>query len=421
MGTLLLDRAAQLEAYCETHLRDPHGALYAGIHADTLKPWTANDLTSADDVIKAPPFTAWEILNYENTGMVTGGYLAAMSYKFGSTNSPDDLSRARRAFEGLRWVYELGRSQEEGFFPKTYGGRISHEISTDQYLYAIKGMMAYLPIAPADDAALIRQMVPAMVQFWVNRGYRYDYFDIKDMLWPLGRFPSLLLAAYTVSGDEKFLAESQRINREHQVYKDPADSQLLIRVREKVPLGKVEQRLGNRYLGVNVVECAAMDLMELDECLQHSNEHRDDWLRSMQLSWKEGKLGLLENGLSRFWTLYDPATGQADSPEPQFTGEPCPIDWSFLTWIGKYQSPRSVMLARVGVHVAKWLPNEQADRIVNDVLSKVGLEHMYHMIDPDGKQIRPEHKYNLKLIDSDCIVNWLWAYWQGRFEGVVKA
>lgn len=419
MNCLLKTKAGEFEAYAERLLIDPGGVVYSSIHDQTLKPWTSADLGAGDDFIEAPPFKAWEILNYENSGMTTGGYLAAQSFRWRVTGDPQALLRAGRSFTGICHIYDLGRQQEEGYFPKTYGGRLSHEISTDQYLYAIKGMMSYLPVAPAEHARAIGWMIPRMVDFWVRRGYRHDYFSLKDMLWPLGRFPSLLLAASVVSGESRYRQEADRLNREFCVYEQPVESQILVRARQGAPFSQVEQRLGNRYSGAWLAECSAMDIMELDECLQHSQNHTQDWLGSMALSWKEGKLSLTDHGLCRAWTLYDPLTGSADSPLPQWTGNADPLGWSFLQWLGGYLSPRSAMLARVGVHVGKWLPDEGAAQTVRQILSSLSLDQMRHCIDPDGKQMLDQHRFLCHQVCVDSIVNWLWAYWQGRHEGII--
>lgn len=416
----LADKAHLFEQYAENHFIDLNGVVYSMLNEATDEPWTADDLTADDKFIEVPGFEVWEVFNYENSGMTTGAYLAAQSYRWQVTQSDDALERARRSFRGLQWIYEIGRAQEEGLFPKTYGGRISHEISTDQYLYAIKGMMAYLSIASEEDAAAIRHMIPYMVDFWVKREYRHDYFNFKDMLWPLGRFPSLLYAAHAVSGDQKYLDEAERINSQHRVYLNPVESQFLVRAAENSPLRDAEKRVGDSYLACWITECSAMDIMELDECLLLSDSYREHWLRSMKLSWDEAKLCLAENGLARGWTAYNPHTGDSGCPSPQYLGDPDDFGWDFMQWVGGFLSARSTMLARVGIHVAKWLPTENAIREVEQILHGASLEQMRHCIDTDGKQILPQHQYMCRWVDGDALTNWLWAYWQGRYEGILQ-
>jgi hypothetical protein len=415
----LEQKAKQIEQFVEERLVDSFGVIYASIHEDTLLPWTEADIKPSDDYLLVEGFTTSEMLNYENSGMTTGAYLAAQSYCYRVTADPMALKRAARSFRGLCHIYDIGRELQEGYFPKTYGGRFSTEISSDQYLYAIKGMMAYLGVAPPEDEAAIRRMIPKMVDFWIERNYRHDYFGILDMQWPLGRFPSLLLAAYAVSGDEKYRAEAERLNREHQVYLLPADSQILTRVKANTPFSELEQQLGNAYLSPMIHECTAMDVMELDECLQHSDSYQADWLRSMSMSWQEGKLALVEGGLARFWTLYNPATGEASAPAPQYIGNESDIEWSLMHWLSGVLSSRTSMLARVGVHVAKWLPEENAAATVQQLLTELPFEQMRHYVYTDKRDLPERYRFLAKQVDSDTITNWLWAYWQGRHEGVI--
>jgi hypothetical protein len=261
-------------------------------------------------------------------------------------------------------------------------------------------------------------MIPKMVDFWVQRKYRRTYFGIKDMLWPLGRFPSLLLMAYKVSGQQIYLDEFNRLNEQEKVYLSPADSQIYCRTNVDGPIefSDYEKRKGNKFLLRGIGECSAMDIMELDECLQHSDAYKEYWLKSMKQMWFEGKLELVENGLSRGMLLYDPKTGNVSSPDSEYYSESNAMDWSFIRWTGGFLSSRSTILARVAVNVAKWLPQENASEVVIKILSEISPSDMKQYIDPDGKQILDKHRYQCHEVCSDSIVNWLWAYWQGRCE-----
>jgi len=419
-STHLGTKAHSLEQYLHEKMTDAHGVIYSSLESESQAPWSKDTWKAEDDLISATGATPWEILNYENCGMTTGAYLAALSYKWRVINDDETYARAKAAFRGLCHVYQIGSQVEEGFFPKIYGGRLSHETSSDQYLYAIKGMRAWLPIAPPEDGATIRRMLPAMLDFWIRRDYRYDYFGVKNMPWPLVRFPSILYAAYSTSGESKYYEQAERINREHQVYLAPGESQILLRAQAKGDFSEYEKLQGNRYRGLFIAECSAMDIMELDECLLHSETYREHWLRSMEISWREGALSLTESGLAYACTLYDPLSGQSGPTLPGWLHEgPDPLGWSFLRWTGGFQVSRSTMLARVGVHVAKWLPELSVVPTILDILQKVDLSEMRHCIDPDGQQLLPRYQYMTRWVDADAIVNWLWAYWQGRYEGII--
>lgn len=417
----LRKKADEIAAYVEERLVDDNGVIYASLDRDTQRPWSKESLSERDDVFFVEGFEAWEVLNYENCGMTTGATLAFLSYQWRVEPTPEVYQRALRTFYGLHHIYSIGCQQEEGYFPKIYGGRLSHEISTDQYLYAIKGLMAWIPVAPEREAKLARNMVARMVDFWVSKGYRYSYFSIKDMLWPLTRFPSLLYAAHSVTGEKRYLDEIDRLHAEHQVYRAPGESRLILRAEVNDPFTEVEANLGGYYAGICVAECAAMDIMQLDECLLHSDRYRDEWLASMQISWREGTLSLTENQLARGMTYYDPVKRTVvDIPAGWLHHGPSPLNWDFLRWTGGFLTARSTMLARVGVHMAKWLPSSNAVQVVHSVLSQVALDQMQHYTDPDGEQLLPQHQFMTRWVDADAITNWLWAYWQGRAEGVIS-
>lgn len=425
----LHQKSEEIENAVEAYMVDPHGALYSMLNTTTRRPFVEEDLGPEVDYLGTyhqdqPWFKPWEAMNYEDTGMVTGAYLAAQTFKWLETGETSAKERAERSFAGLVWNYELGAEQEKGYFPKTYGGKTSPEISTDQYLYVIKALMVYRQIASAEHIDKIREMIANMVDFWVERDYRYPYFAIPDMQWPLGRFPSLLYAAHAVTGDSKYLQEAQRINQDHEVYRYPIESQIMVRHDQGLPLNDMDVRMGHRLVAQYVVECSAMDIMELDESLLLSEEHRTEWLNSMKMSWQEGKLALVEgdSGLVKSWILYDPQTGEVGSPEPQWTGSTNPMGWSLWDWMGKYVTPCGSMLAHVGIHVAKWLPEEKAAETVLTILHEAKIEDMWHRyIDPDGRQLRPEHRFLNNQVEVHAFVNWLWAYWQGRHEGIIPA
>ena len=43
---------------------------------------------------------------------------------------------------------------------------------------------------------------------------------------------------------------------------------------------------------------------------------------------------------------------------------------------------------------------------------------MKEYIDPDGKQMLDKHRYLCHVIVGVTITNWLWAYWQGKYNGI---
>lgn len=418
---LLEEKAKVIEALVEDCMIAPSGVVYSQINSDTGRPWSAEDWREDYRFLEIPDTTPWDVLGFENCGMVTGAYLAAMTFKFKMTGSAEALAVAGRTYEGLAHIYGIGKTMEEGFFPKIYGGKFTRQTSSDQYLYAMKAMKIYHDIAAPDQQAQIEEMVGAMADFWMKRAYHYGYYTIPDMLWPLGRFPSFMIMAHALTGDQKFLDEFDRLNREHEVYRHPADSILSHRA-ARSGFTDYEKLMGKRYLLGAMEEAAAMDIMSLDECLKHSDAHRENWLSSMRQMWREGQLGLAPQGMSYRHVLYDPHTG-AVSPIPAPYEEPASgpvpagsLQWDFFSWFANILLPRGVMLARAGVNVDRWLPGEKAREIASRILTEAPIELMRARIDPDGNQLLPRHSYMANSLCGDALVNWLWAYWEGAFQ-----
>jgi hypothetical protein len=421
-------KADALEDDIEKYMVEPHGALYSMLNTKTRRPFVDGDIRPEDDYLgtyakNEPWFNPGDAMNYEDCGMVTGAYLAAQCYKWQVTGETSCLTIARRLFEGIRWIYDLGLEVEEGFFPKTYGGKFSKEISSDQYIYVIKALLLYLPIAEEDHATTIRRMIPKMADFWIGRGYRYPYFGNPDLLWPPARFPAFHYAAYTVSGDQRYLDEAKHLEKEYQTSQYPPDSFFMRRVEGKAAFTPLEERFQGRYIDQYITETAVMDIMALDECLALSKDHVEAWKNSISLAWRGARLALVpgNSGHVRGWIIYDPETKEVTSPDAQWTGTVNPMGWSLWDWMGSYTTPCGPMLARVGLNVAKWLPELGAAETVLTILKESKPEDMWHRyFDPDGRQIRPEHQFLYNQVEVHAFVNWLWAYWQGRHEGIIQ-
>jgi hypothetical protein len=410
-------KAAVIEDYVEKYLVDPHGIIYSVINNLTGRLWNEEDLKDSD-AFKLPGVSPWDLLSYENCGMTTGAYLAAMTAKYRTTGNSADLILAGRCFEGLQFIYEIGKKKEEGYFPKIYGGKYSEQISSDQYIYALKGMDLYYDIAPVEHRKQICRMVEKMVNFWMKRRYRYNYYTINDMQWPLGRFPAFLIIAYRITKEQKFLDEFKRLNREEAVYMKPADS-ALAKLKSRT-LTEYEKQNGNRYLLGALEDCAAMEIIALESCLKYSSDFTESWKQSMREIWHEGKLALTPENLAYRQVLYDPASGHsAPIPEAKMLDDESVLDWQWFSWRGNVLTPRSTMLARAGFQIQKWVPDENAAAISLRILNDVRLDQMRHYLDPDGKQILPCHKYLTECVCADSIVNWLWAYWQGKQQNLI--
>lgn len=417
----LYDKEKWFNDYIQNHMTDSNGIVYSRINIETQKPFTDSDIPDESESIPVDEFSVSEVLNYENSGMTTGAYLAAMTYKYMATDSKEALQQASSTFEGICWIYNLGAQIEEGFFPKTYGGRISNEVSTDQYLYTMKAMMAYRNIAPQEHLKLIENMIPHMADYWIKRKYQRTYFGIIDMQYPIGRFSCYSIMAWIVSGRKEYLAEFNRLDEEEKVYLRPCESQVYLRQTENPgKFTNYEKKNGCKYLLTYLGEAAAMEIMELDECLRHNKAHTAERLESMRIMWNEGKLIQADNGYAYCKVLYDPDTGEISIPEPGYADPYCTINWSFINWVGHIYMPRSTMFARAGVNVARWLGDEDAPQWIRKILKGINPNQITDYIPADSNQIEDKHRFLTKQICGDSITNWLWAYWESRYEKIVE-
>ncbi len=408
--------------YVQKHMIDVDGIVYSRINVDTDAPFSEDEIPSEFEYLKIAGFSTCEIMNYEDSGMTTGAYLAALTYKYLVTKDVSVLKRAEKVFDGICWIYELGKREKEGYYPKPYGKNLSDETSSDQYLYSMKGMMVYRQIASSEHIDKIGRMIPKMADFWIDGDYKRTYFGIKDMQWPIGRFPCFLIMAYVVSHDQKYLDEFNRLNEEFEVYKKPWESQIYNRRREYPDFfSNYEKSHGSKYVLGNTPECAVMDIMENDECLQHSDSYRDDWMRVIKIMFDEGKMLIADNGYAYMKMLYDPKTKEVEIPKPDFMIPPdnLEIDWSFEGWIGKVYMPRSTSFARVCVNVYKWLGLQEAKGLLLKILNDIQINKVVDYLPADENQLLEKHKFLTKQVCCHSICNWLWAYWQGRHEGVV--
>lgn len=309
-GTLR-QQARIIEDWVEDAFIDPNGVFYTYLDTKTGGPLT--DASFAPDQVPmhlpgTEGYTPAEWHNYENCGMTTAAYLQALLYQYAIDNDPVAMKRARRCFDAIKYIYDMGRQLEEGFFPKIYGNRFSEQTSTDQVLYVMLALDHLHHHANSGERKEIARMITHLIQFWVKRGYRYKYFWHEDMLWPLGRFPSLLLMGYRHSGDAVLKREYDRL--------------LAMGVNENAVELRLAPKLTSEYSPIpyetkhqawligEMEGTVSMDMMELDYLLRNDpgNRWAPNWKASMKKVWSEGELALAPDGTMYVHVLVDMKT-----------------------------------------------------------------------------------------------------------------
>jgi len=399
---ILHQKAKAIEEWAEDHLIDPDGVVYSQVDK------SGRPLTPAFfDPVSEPKLSDVSLTDfwqYENCGMTTGAYLQALVCRYETERDPYALERAKRCYRALRHIYEIGKELEEGFFPKIYGARFSRQTSTDQVLYAVMALDQYAPHATAEEREEIGRMIANMIRFWVKRQYRFGYYHIPDMLWPLARFPSLLLLAFNHTGEKIFKNEYDRLLAEG-VNRFPGESRLRQKLNGEVPPTDFEKQQ-HAWLIHALPDAVTMDVMELDYLLRHdpNNSWATTWRKSMATMWNEGRLALASNGKAYTHVLVDMVTGKPRRPDPSPGVPGAETGWS-------------AMIARAGIQAAFHLPGQKEEIIgqARRVLEALDIADLTYFDGPE--RFEPKHRFKTRFLSGDAVTNWLWAYWLGRKEG----
>ena len=212
---------------CMDDARDEHGLLYSNLNAETMKPWTDEQLQEAGAEI----WSNWAhdpsgCFTYEDTMMATGRYVSVKVLKH-LANDGDEAALADAA-GGVRAILALSREGdkvEDGFLPKPFGGlekaSQSTGISNDQYEHALLALWRFRQAQP--DSPLIEQIDSAIVRWteyflrrdwsylfhglhWVNLEplNRTDYPEVV-LVHPLGLYMPMCVMSHEITGDQKYL------------------------------------------------------------------------------------------------------------------------------------------------------------------------------------------------------------------------
>ena len=378
------------DPFIEEHFVDSHGVVYTMLDSATLKP--------ADAAFFAPfakikstcrnslrtwgpdTFAPEEFWAYENCGMTTGAYLNSLcsALRTPGSDTEDVRKRAKRTFDALVYIYNIGQTLEKGFFPKIWGDRLTHQTSTDQCLYAVHSMHNYYPFASADERKKIAEIIVGIAEFWYRKKYVLTYLDRVDMVWPPLRFPPLLMLAYRYSGNEDFRKEALRILNEH---------------RDIIP----EYLVRREYMGASA-DCMTMDTMNFELMVSFAplpEEWHEKLFSGLRKEWEQRKLSLTPDGY--YWTNmhYDLKTETAVPKKKD-----CP------------RSAWSTMIVRAGLQLSRLIPEiyPEARDAAELVLNKLSPEEMYYYHPDDKEQFPPERRGEMLFLSGDAITNRQWAY-----------
>lgn len=400
----LSNKAVAIEQFIDKHCIDEQGRVYTMLDKATKEPPT--DIFFADAGVpvniidySVPGFSRRDVSMYENCGMTTGAYLQSLVFRYRIEKNEETLIKARRCFNAIKYIFELGKELEIGFFPKTYGGRFTDETSSDQCLYAIYSMDNFYEFASAEEKQEIDFMIPAIADFWRKRKYIYNYWSQKNMQWPIFRFPIFMLLAYKHSGENKFKEEYERLLSDWDGNYPQQFNLLGHKKNGLIEADKYEKGF-NAWMVFSMPDYFTMRMMELEYLLKNDpqNPLAPRWKQSVLDMWKQAKLTLAPNGKAYQMILVDMDTGELRRPEA------CDMATSTTGW--------SSMIARATVQALDFFPDDaDMKEAALEVMSSLEINDMTYFDEPE--RFPPKLRFKTRFLSVDSITNWLWAYWQG--------
>jgi len=398
----LREKARRIQALVETKTLQAHGMVAMFVRAtDFALPTAADYATMAphrhmrgkkEADLGLPPMHVWRA--WENTTSNTGFYLAALAFQFRATGDPEALQRARRTFGAVKYIYDLGATDERGFICKPYGGDYNRQSSSDQIQCLLMGLEAYRHIASAADRAVLDEMFRTIADLQIKHHYypKHGYFGtpttrehIEDnkRKWSIAAiFVPLLHRAWVATGDAKYLQEIDG-------WYARCDVNRII----PVPAGTVRGSPAARMLYLPGL------MMELDP-----RQHRL-WRGLMLERFRVMRTGVLPDGTMYSGWTHDYVTGETKPTSPGFGGGPT-------------RTGRSSIFAWGCVTAQQWFPDEQMAATARKILEGLDL-NTFRFILPatPGDTLPADWKTEGELLDHDSLVGWLLAYWEGVWRG----
>lgn len=407
-NTQLAEKAQRLQTLVEGKMLQHHGMVPMLVRASDYQFPTAEDYRGAyrhrhlrgktEEEIGIPPMHVWRA--WENTTSNTGYYLRAAAYQYRVTGDPKVLAICRRTLAALKYIYTLAVEKgEKGFLCKPYGGVYSNQGGADQLQCATWGLAAYRDIAPPEDLADIDLMTKDFAEHQLKTNYidLHGYFGrtAEDRRKEAAEKPGecekaietlpLLYLAWYGSGDNKFVREIERL---HEAYEREASSRV-----------DTNKNSGNGF--------GSRKHLYLPSLLMDMDPQRHEWWRDTMLShYRRGKTGTLADGtMPTHWSF--------DSKKRKMTPKEYPGAGGGLARTG-----RSALFAMGCVATQRWFPDEDMKGVARGILEKLD-EPTFRFILPfdDEHPLPPEWQVESKMLDGDCLVGWLCAYWEGRYRG----
>ena len=416
--TSLDERAASFDQVIQRFARDEQEIICAYICFEQLRSLQQGDIVECQRL--GLNTSCENLYAYEDAGMASGAYLASQALRYRVTKEEEARRQADTAFEGIRYIYELGRKEKRpGFFPKPYGALLSDQISRDQYLYVMAGLAEYLTIADESRRAIILEMLEQMANYWIDIDYKNSCFGMPSASHLDDHMGSLFLGiigiAAQATGAPRLQREYERLHHDRHLGQRMPET-LMSRFRR----GKTYDAAMYFRQAENAI---MMKAMAIDQIWDRERIHQNLWRQSLRSFFEDDLLVShnLESGLNYFMVGYDAETGETFLAEPGVIEElENPLNLAGQTWGGLRQNASSTQTAFAAAIIADRLQLTDASDTVQMILKKLSLESFRGITAPDSQHIPPDHDFELNLLNTGFIAYWLWTYWMARERSLIE-
>ena len=412
-------RAEEFETLVEDCLVDEHGAVRSDINACTMKPFPQGFFDESKDFLRYPDACYADyadFVEYEDSGIATGAYLCAQIWKYRATKDPAALTRARRCFEGLKAIFDMSQSVEEGYFCKPYGWKVTDQVSCDQYIFAMAGFNEFMHYASFAERQVCIDMIGKMMRWWMRRNYSYPYYG-KPLAWPIERFPGFAWMAYHHTGETMFCTEFERLSALPDVqaklpFGRDWDREIVTEAQTRALVCDIERQSTRRILLARA-EDVQFGLMSLQAPLEYVAPHRRLWLDQARRLYETSVRVIGRDGLGINPIWLDIATGELQEIREAFFTDNVDPQWRFPSFMCfKKSGTAAAMFARAAVALDRYLPSHHTLSAAASVLRQMDQGRLRWYIDVNSA-LPPDMKWYGECFSGNAITHWLWAYWEG--------
>ncbi len=428
------ERVRIIERYVHEHQYDPTGLMYSHTNWEQERAFVPGDFSPIDSTMSGPEPSEW--LNYENSSMIAGMFLASQCYRYRATQDPEALAYARQAFQALDVDYRLTakgsagagfvqkagiiemagqpRSPGSGWFCKPYGGIPTGQTSTEQNFLPAWSLYLYHAIAPAELRPRIAQILLEISEHW-RRGYVINYFgSIWDMETSYPRAPRHMISwaalhrmVYEVTKDAGAYDEYNRLDALFGYMPTPLET---LRGLGEPAYVSTEDR--SFHLQVVI---AGDVLAELEP--KRSERYR----RGLAKWWRFSHIGQREDLSAYYFIKVDTTTGAWEKLPPSVKPRALWTN-SFMLENGVWPICWMAIRERHGFTsavVARWGSEETAPARARwqEIFRGLKKHHLHWFIDPEHS-LPPELTWMNRVMQGDALAMYPLGYWYAQAYGL---